>query len=67
MKVAVLHNFGEVPRYVEFPDKPLGKDEILVQVKAIALESVDRGLPKALTIPVPSFSRNFPPSSGIAA
>ncbi|QBD81111.1 zinc-binding alcohol dehydrogenase family protein [Ktedonosporobacter rubrisoli] len=44
MKAAVLHNFGEVPRFEDFPDPIPGKDEILVTVKAVALENIDRAL-----------------------
>ncbi|WP_233414512.1 hypothetical protein [Thermaerobacillus caldiproteolyticus] len=42
MKAAVLHKFGEVPRYEEFPDPVPGPDEVLIQVKAVALENVDK-------------------------
>ncbi len=37
MKAAVLHNFGETPRYEEFPDPTPGTDELLVQVQAVEL------------------------------
>jgi len=46
MKAAVLHNFGESPRYEEFPDPPVGAEEIVVQVKAVALENIDRAMAK---------------------
>jgi NADPH2:quinone reductase len=42
MKAAVLHQFGEVPRYEDFPDPIAGVDEILVHVKAVGLENVDK-------------------------
>src|SRR5690625_3343752 len=42
MKAAVLHNFGEVPNYEEFPDPVPAEDEILIQVKAVPLESIDK-------------------------
>uniref|UniRef100_A0A7U4DKX0 Alcohol dehydrogenase zinc-binding domain protein n=1 Tax=Geobacillus sp. (strain Y4.1MC1) TaxID=581103 RepID=A0A7U4DKX0_GEOS0 len=42
MKAAVLHKFGEVPRYEEFPDPVPGPDEVLIKVKAVALENVDK-------------------------
>jgi NADPH:quinone reductase-like Zn-dependent oxidoreductase len=42
MKAAVLHNFGEIPQFEDFPD-PTPKDgQILVHVKAVALENVDK-------------------------
>ena len=46
MRAAVLHAFGEAPRYEEFPDPIPEQDEILVQVKAVALENIDRALAK---------------------
>jgi len=46
MKAAVLHHFGSIPRYEEFPDPTPGKEEILVQVKAVALEHVDKAMAK---------------------
>jgi NADPH:quinone reductase-like Zn-dependent oxidoreductase len=42
MKAAVLHNFGETPKYEDFPDPTPGQDEVLIQVKAVALEIIDR-------------------------
>lgn len=42
MKAAVLHQFGETPRYEDFPDPVPGAEELLVHVKAIALENVDK-------------------------
>ena len=36
MKAAVLHKFGKAPRYEDFPD-PTPEDEIVIQVKAVAL------------------------------
>lgn len=44
MKAAVLHAFGEAPRYEEFPDPTPLPDELLVQVKAVALEHIDKAL-----------------------
>lgn len=44
MKAAVLHAFGERPRYEEFPDPVPGDGEVLVEVKAVALENFDRML-----------------------
>jgi NADPH:quinone reductase-like Zn-dependent oxidoreductase len=46
MKAAVLHAFGEAPRYEEFPDPIPEKDEMLVLVKAVALENVDKAMAK---------------------
>jgi NADPH:quinone reductase-like Zn-dependent oxidoreductase len=46
MKAAVLHHFGSIPRYEEFPDPVPEKDELLVLVKAVALENVDKAMAK---------------------
>ncbi len=44
MKAAVLHNFGELPRYEDFPDPISEKDWIEIKVKAVALENVDKDM-----------------------
>lgn len=44
MKAAVLHRFGGVPRYEDFPDPNPAQGETLIQVKAVALENIDRAL-----------------------
>ena len=44
MKAAVLHRFGRAPRYEDFPDPVLEQDEILVRVRAVALENVDKAM-----------------------
>lgn len=46
MKAAVLHHFGDIPHYEDFPEPTPGEEEILVQVKAVALENFDRALAK---------------------
>jgi NADPH2:quinone reductase len=46
MKAALLHGFGEAPRYEDFPDPAPGENEILVQVKAVALENIDKAMAK---------------------
>jgi NADPH:quinone reductase-like Zn-dependent oxidoreductase len=42
VKAAVLHNFGEVPRYEDFPDPVPTKDQLVVEVIASSLENVDK-------------------------
>jgi len=42
MKAAVLHKFGEIPKYEEFPDPIPKQDEVLIDVKAVAFENVDK-------------------------
>jgi NADPH:quinone reductase-like Zn-dependent oxidoreductase len=42
MKAAVLHKFGETPKFEDFPDPIPGEGHILVHVKAVALENADK-------------------------
>ncbi|HVN16297.1 MAG TPA: zinc-binding alcohol dehydrogenase family protein [Anaerolineales bacterium] len=44
MKAAVLHKLGETPKFEDFPDPAPGKDEVLIRVKAVALENVDKAM-----------------------
>jgi NADPH:quinone reductase-like Zn-dependent oxidoreductase len=44
MKAAVLHEFGAVPRYEDFPDPVAGDGEVVVEVKAVAVENVDKAV-----------------------
>src|SRR5215212_9603497 len=44
MKAAVLHKFGEIPKFEDFPDPPIEQGQLLVYVKAVALENVDKAL-----------------------
>ena len=44
MKAAVLHTVGGVPRYEDFPD-PVPRDgEVLVEVRAVGVENVDKAI-----------------------
>ncbi|MFF5124055.1 quinone oxidoreductase family protein [Dactylosporangium aurantiacum] len=38
----MLHEIGGVPRYEDFPDPVAGDDEVIIEVKAVAVEHVDR-------------------------
>ena len=42
MKAAVLHKFGETPKFQDFPSPIPAEGQILVRVKAVALENVDK-------------------------
>jgi len=42
MKAAVLHEIGGIPRYEDFPDPVAGDDEVVIDVKAVAVENVDK-------------------------
>lgn len=44
MKAAVLHTRDGVPRYEDFPDPVAGEGEVIVEVKAVAVENVDRAV-----------------------
>lgn len=44
MKAAVLHQFGGIPRYEDFQDPSPGENEVLIRVKAVALENVDKAM-----------------------
>ena len=69
MKAAVLHHFGGVPRYEDFPDPIPEKDELLGQVKAVALENIDRALAKGTHYASRQFLPHLPAivgSDGIA-
>lgn len=44
MKAAVLHEFGGIPRYEDFPD-PVARDgEVVIEVRAVAVENVDKAM-----------------------
>ncbi|TCO60591.1 quinone oxidoreductase family protein [Actinocrispum wychmicini] len=42
MKAAVLHEVGGVPRYEDFPDPVAGAGEVVIDVRAVAVENVDK-------------------------
>ena len=42
MKAAVLHEVGGIPRYEQFPDPVAGPGEVIIDVKAVAVENVDK-------------------------
>ena len=42
MKAAVLHEIGGIPRYEDFPDPVAAADEVIIDVKAVAVENVDK-------------------------
>jgi NADPH:quinone reductase-like Zn-dependent oxidoreductase len=42
MKAAVLHEVGGIPRYEEFPDPVARENEVVIEVKAVAVENVDK-------------------------
>jgi NADPH2:quinone reductase len=42
MKAAVLHEVGGVPRYEDFPEPVAAEGEVIIEVKAVAVENVDK-------------------------
>jgi NADPH:quinone reductase and related Zn-dependent oxidoreductases len=44
MKAAVLHEAGGIPRYEDFPDPVAGDGEVIIDVKAVAIENVDKAI-----------------------
>ncbi len=42
MKAAVLHEFGSLPRYEDFPEPIAGAGDVLIHVRAVALENFDK-------------------------
>jgi NADPH:quinone reductase-like Zn-dependent oxidoreductase len=44
VRAAVLHDFGAVPRCEEFPDPEPGPDDAVIEVRAVALENIDRAI-----------------------
>jgi NADPH:quinone reductase-like Zn-dependent oxidoreductase len=44
MRAAVLHQVGGIPRYEDFPDPVPGEDEVIIDVKAVAVENVDKAI-----------------------
>lgn len=42
MKAAVVHEVGGVPHYEDFPEPVPGQGEVLIEVKAVAVENLDR-------------------------
>src|SRR5262249_28212179 len=60
MKAAVLHQRGEAPRFEDFPDPTVGDDQLLIQVKAIALENIDRAVANGSHFASAQFMPNLP-------
>jgi NADPH2:quinone reductase len=42
MKAAVLHEVGGIPRYEDFPEPVAADGEVIITVRAVAVENVDR-------------------------
>lgn len=44
MKAAVLHEIGGIPRYEDFPEPVAGDGEVVVEVRAVAVENIDKAI-----------------------
>jgi NADPH:quinone reductase-like Zn-dependent oxidoreductase len=64
MKAAVLHQVGGVPQYEDFPDPIAGDDEVLIEVKAVAVENVDRMFTEGNHYGSSDFTANLPAIPG---
>lgn len=42
MKAAVIHAFGDIPRYETFPDPVLEQGDTLIEIRAVVLENFDK-------------------------
>jgi NADPH2:quinone reductase len=64
MKAAVLHKFGKAPRYEDFADPTAEQDEIVIQVKAVPLENIDRAMVKGTHFSTRQFLPQLPAIPG---
>jgi NADPH:quinone reductase-like Zn-dependent oxidoreductase len=64
MKAAVLHEPGGVPRYADFPDPVAGDGEVIVQVKAVAVENVDKAVAAGTHFATRQFLPQLPAVAG---
>lgn len=60
MKAAVLHEPGGVPRYEDFPDPVPGDGEVVIEVKAVAVENVDKAVAAGTHYASGQFLTEFP-------
>src|SRR5262245_79770 len=65
MKAAVLHEFGQAPRYEDFPDPAPGEEELRVEVKAVALENIDKIMATGSHFASRQFLPNLPAVVGL--
>ncbi len=63
MNAAVLHNFGEAPRFGQFPEPVPGEGEVIVHIRAAPLKPIDKQLANGTHYG--SSTRNLPFVCGI--
>ena len=60
MKAAVVHEIGGVPRYEDFANPVPDKGEVLIDVKAVAVENLDREIIAGRHFSAGTFTRALP-------
>jgi NADPH:quinone reductase-like Zn-dependent oxidoreductase len=65
MKAAVLHKLGEIPRFEDFPDPTPSEGQLLVHVKAVALENIDKALASGNHFAAGQFMSQLPTIVGL--
>jgi NADPH:quinone reductase-like Zn-dependent oxidoreductase len=60
MKAAVVHELGGVPRYEDFPDPVPQEGEVLVEVRAVAVENVDKAIVNGTHYAGAHYTSRFP-------
>lgn len=60
MKAAVLHELGGVPHYEDFPEPVAGDGEVVVTVKAVAVENIDKAVAAGTHFATRQFLLEFP-------
>lgn len=65
MKAAVLHKLGEIPRLEDFPDPTPADGQLVVHVKAVALENIDKALASGKHFATGQFMSQLPTIVGL--
>lgn len=60
MKAAVVHTLGQTPHYEDFPDPTPGEGEVLVDVRAVAVENIDRAIVAGTHFSSAAFAESLP-------
>lgn len=60
-----MHNFGGIPQYEDFPDPSPSEDEVLIKVKAVALENVEKAMAEGTHFASQQFFSTLPAIVGI--
>jgi NADPH:quinone reductase-like Zn-dependent oxidoreductase len=66
MRAAVLHRFGAVPKCEEFPDPEPGPHDAVIDVRAVALENIDRAVAEGTHYSSHQMMRSLPAIVGVS-